>query len=107
MHRFSSASLILCLSGQRVSTLPRSTWDSFAAVAVPAMWRCRQAAYTVSATSLRNRIEPPVETRSGLGSCFIIIRSVVADSDQASDQLEAQTRPIGAQNGQHQRCGLT
>jgi len=28
---------------------------------------------------------------------------MVADSDQASDQLEAQMRPIGAQNGEHQR----
>ena len=37
----------------------------------------------------------------------MFVRKMVADSDQASDQLEAQTRPIGAQNGQRQHCGLT
>ena len=42
-------------------------------------------------------------TRSGCGSSSIFVRKMVADSDQASDQLEAQTRPIGAQDGRHQR----
>ena len=36
-------------------------------------------------------------------SSSIFVRKMVADSDQASDQLEAQTPPIGAQNGQRQR----
>ncbi|HWL28097.1 MAG TPA: hypothetical protein VNQ97_04255 [Burkholderiaceae bacterium] len=42
-------------------------------------------------------------TRSGSGSSSIFVRKMVADSGQASEQLEAQTRPIGAENGQHQR----
>jgi len=46
-------------------------------------------------------------TRSGCESPSMFVRKMVADSDQASDQLEAQTRPIGAQNGQRQHCGLT
>lgn len=42
-------------------------------------------------------------TRSGSGSSSIFVRKMVADSDQASVQLESQTRPIGAQNCPQQR----
>ncbi|WP_235923542.1 hypothetical protein [Brucella tritici] len=42
-------------------------------------------------------------TRRGYGSSSIFVRNMAVDCWQASDQLEAQTRPTGAQNGQGQR----
>lgn len=50
-----------------------------------------------------NRNDPLVATRSGCELSSIFFRKMVADSDQSPDQPRAQTRPIGAQDGRHQR----
>ncbi len=50
-----------------------------------------------------NRNDPLMATRSGCGSSSVFVRKMVTDSGHASNQREAQTRPIGAQGGRHQR----